>query len=161
MQSRDQAAIVYHLKFTAELGVQTQVIFPMPTDATENTLMSSLTVNEDGGTLGWFMTREGEGIGISGNGSISADMTLSAVSGFDPGSGAPDASLSMQVPDAGPYDYYLVVNKGGGAPAEVEFEYTATRNCGNGCGGKRSWKFSGSAGVGGPAAVTMDFVEEN
>jgi hypothetical protein len=42
----------------------------------------------------------------------------------------------------------------------VEFEYTATRDCGAGCGGKRSWTYKDTASPG-LEPVSMTYVEEN
>ena len=159
-QTKTQAAITYHIKFTGEPTQTTTAIFPMPTDVTNDTLMSSLQASEDGGQVKWFMTMYGNGIGIVGMGTVSADLKVAALEGFPSGEGAPDASLSLHVSDGGPEAYYIDVQRPGLGLTNVEFEYTATRDCGPGCGGKRSWTFSGETSPG-EEPVSMTYVEEN
>ena len=59
----------------------------------------------------------------------------------------------------GGYSRYFRVNKGGASTADVEFEYTASRACGLGCGGQRSWKFSGAVSIGGPQPTMTEYEE--
>jgi hypothetical protein len=159
-QMKDEAAIKFHLKFAAEPGVATTAIFPMPNDAALPSLMSSLMASDPDGGVAFFMIRVGNGVGLVGHGTLSADLSVGAVKGFPSGEGAPDASLTLEATDAGPNEYYMDLNKGASAVAQVEFEYTASRNCGPNCGGKKSWTFSGPISLG-EQVVQMNFVEEN
>ena len=84
---------------------------------------------------------------------------MKALKGVAAGRGPPDLFLTTQVLDAGPAEAYLRVNKSGSAIVTVSFELTASRDCGNGCGGKRSWTFSGPVGIA-LQPVTMNYVEE-
>jgi hypothetical protein len=158
-QARDEASITYRIKFSAEPGASTRVIFPLPTDAAQQSVENTIQV-ADGGTFSLVDQAEGLGAALDGHGDAEASFLVKNLKGFPESSGAPDASLSMHQPDAGPAEMYLRVNKGGFATVNVEFEYTASRDCGNGCGGTRSWKFSGAVGLA-LQSVHMDYVEEN
>jgi hypothetical protein len=62
------------------------------------------------------------------------------------------------VPDASTTERYFQVNKSGSALINIEFEYSATRDCGGSCGGSRSWKYTGPVGLS-VQAVTVEFTE--
>ena len=157
-QMQDEATITYRLKFTSSQAVQTRVIFPLPDDPAQMPIMSGLIV-ADGGSVTYIMANEGLGAALDGLGHAEASFFVKNLGGIDGGSGVPDVKLSMQVPDAGPADVYLRVNKAGTGNVSVEFEYSASRDCGNGCGGKKSWKYSGDVGLA-RQEVHMDYVEE-
>ena len=158
VQSKTEATVKYHLAFTAEPGASTRVIFPLPIDAAQNSVQTAITVS-DGGTIAWVEQAEGLGAALDGHGTASADFFVKNLTGWPESDGPPAAVLSMHQPDAGPGEMYLRVNKGGFATVNVEFEYTATRECGLGCGGKRSWTFSGPVGLT-LQRVSMNYVEE-
>jgi hypothetical protein len=157
-QLHDEASITYRLKFSSSQQVQTRVIFPLPDDGAQMAIMNGL-IPTDGGTVTYIMQAEGVGAALDGLGSAEATYFVKNLSGIGGGSGPPDVKLSLRQPDGGPGDLFLFVNKAGSGSASVEFEYTATRNCGNGCGGTKSWKFTGNAGLG-RQPVHMDYVEE-
>lgn len=157
-QMRDEASITYRAKFSAEAGVSTRVIFPLPTDAAQGPLQTAIVVS-DGGTVSYVQQTEGLGFALDAHGVAEATFFAKNLNGFPASDGPPAAELSMHQPDAGPAELYLRVNKGGSAIVNVDFEYTAARDCGNGCGGKRSWKFSGPVGLA-LQPVHMDYVEE-
>ncbi|MBK7858706.1 MAG: hypothetical protein IPJ65_08810 [Archangiaceae bacterium] len=159
-QAKDEASIVYRIKFSAEEGASTSVTFPLPSDAALTTVQSAIAVT-DGGTIDWV--REDDQLitaKLAGHGIAEATFSVKNLKGFPEGSGAPEATLSFHQPDAGPGDLYVRVNKGGFPTANVEFEYTASRDCGSGCGGKRSWTFSGDVGLA-LQPVHMNYVEEH
>jgi hypothetical protein len=156
-QGMDETSITYTLKFVAEQGVNTRVIFPLPLDAGEVELGLTAT---DGGTVSFIdQTNEGRGAALDGRGTTVATFIGKHVKGFGSSTGLPDVTLSMQQPDGGPGDLYLRVNKGGSAIVHVEYEFTASRDCGNGCGGKRSWTFNDDVGIT-LQPVHMTYVEE-
>ena len=157
-QAKDEAAITYHLQFSAEAGVITEVIFPVPLDAAQDSILALLTAS-DGGTITPVDMSLGKGLSLKGQGAIAADYFVKAVRGWDAGNGAPDAVLSLHVPDGGANEYFVRVNKGGSAQCAIEFEYTAARDCGPGCGGSRSWKYSGNVGTS-IQRISMNYVEE-
>lgn len=158
-QAQDEASVVYRLKFVAEASANTTVTFPLPLDAAKDAILMGL-VAPDGGTISYATGVTVDiGTSLTGRGELEAIFTSKKVPGWPSSNEAPLAMLSRAVPDAGPNDFYIHVNKNGAAMAQVEFEYTASRECGNGCGGKRSWKFSGPVGLA-LQPVTMTYVEE-
>lgn len=144
-QAKDEAAITYRAAFNAEAGVNAKVVFPLPDDASQFTVTQGLVVS-DGGTATIEAFAEGTGLAVEGRGSVSATFVGARVKGLGEG-GIPDAVLSRPVPDGGAGDRYFRVNKGGSALVAVSFEYTASRDCGTACGGKRSWKYEGPVGL--------------
>ncbi len=165
-QSQTEAAVTYHVKFVAEAGVSTSVTFPFPVDGSHDIVLSNLSVLNDAGTLMEVAVRGDTGDGgdiglmLSGFGTVEAEVMVMNASGFPSSNGAPDAGLSMQVGDAGVDTHYIRTNKGGMPIVSVTFEYTATRACGGGCGGEKSWTYTGDVGLG-PQAVQMTYVENN
>lgn len=155
-QEKDEAAITYRARFTAETGVSTQVTFPVPIDASQTELLAGLVIS-GGGTAKLESPDAGGGLTVSGKGEIDATFSASRVKGLG-SEQIPQADLSSASVDGGKGDRFLRVNKGGSAQAQVLFEYTAKRDCGAGCGGERSWNFSGPVGLG-PRAVSMTFEE--
>jgi len=144
-QAKDEAGITYRAAFSAEAGVSTKVVFPLPDDASQFTVTQGLVVS-DGGTATVEALAEGTGLAVEGRGQVTASFTGGRVKGLGEG-GIPEAVLSRPVPDGGAGDRYFRVNKGGSALVAVEFEYTASRDCGTACGGKRSWKYEGPVGL--------------
>ncbi len=157
-QMQDEATITYRLKFSSSQQVQTRVIFPLPDDGAQMAIMNGL-IARDGGAVTYIMQNEGVGTALDGLGSAEATYFVKNLNGIGGGSGAPDVKLSLRQPDGGPGDLFVYVNKAGSGSVDVEFEYTAARNCGNGCGGTKSWKFTGSPGLG-RQPVHMEYVEE-
>lgn len=158
-QEKDEAAVVYRVSFDAEAGVSTKVVYPVPPGDFQAVLMTGLTVT-DGATAVIENTTEGVGLALSGKGKVEASYSNKRVKGaFGTGDNAPDAALTMEVANAGTEQRYFRVNKGGSSVAPVKFEYTVSRDCGNGCGGKREWTFSGSVGLG-PQQVELKYLEE-
>ena len=145
-QRTDEVAVVYRAVFQAEAGVNTEVVFPLPGDGTADAVLAGLAVT-DGGTAARKDTPEGPGLSVQGRGRVEATFSAQAVKGIADGTGIPEAALTRQVPDAGAGTYYVRVNKGGAAIAQIDFEYTASRNCGAGCGGSRGWTYAGSVGL--------------
>ena len=157
-QQEDEASITYKLAFRAGPADNTRVIFPLPSGGALMGIQAGL-MPADGGTVTFIEQLEGLGAGLDGQGSAEASYFVKALNGIGGGRGAPDVTLSMQQPDGGPGDLYLRVNKSGSAVVNVDFEFTASRDCGAGCGGKRSWTFSGPVGIA-LQAVQMTYVEE-
>ena len=155
-QGKDEAAITYRARFSAESGVSTQVHFPAPTDGSQAELLSGLVVS-GGGTATLASPDAGGGLVLSGRGEVEATFSAARVKGLG-SEQVPQAELSSGVPDAGAGERVVRVNKGGSAQAQLEFEYTAERDCGAGCGGRRTWKFSGPVGLG-PQQVSMTYEE--
>lgn len=156
-QAKDEAAVVYRAAFTSAGGVNTTVIFPFPVDGAELQVQQNLMVS-DGGTARVENTAQGLGLAVEGFGHVEASFSAPKLSGLGNG-GIPEAALSRPVPDAGTEERYFHVNKGGSGSTQIDFEYSATRDCGEGCGGKRSWTFQGPVGLS-LQAVTTSFVEE-
>jgi len=157
-QTKDEAAVTYRAAFTSEAGVSAKVTFPLPDDASQQLVTQGLVVS-DGGTARVESSPEGTGLALEGRGRVEASFTSKQVKGLGEGTGVPEAVLSRQVPDGGTGDRYFRVNKGGSAQVAVEFEYTASRDCGGGCGGKRTWKYEGPVGLS-LQEVATDFSEE-
>jgi len=162
-QAEDEASITYRVKFTAGPADNTRVIFPLPEGAARTAIM--MGIMPDAGTVAWVDQGDagpgahGLGAALDARGSAEASYFIKALKGVGGGTGAPDVTLSMQVPDGGPGDLYLRVNKSGSAIVAVEYEFTASRDCGPGCGGKKSWTYSGSVGTA-LQPVQMTYVEE-
>ncbi|MGQ0507296.1 MAG: hypothetical protein ACT4TC_18480 [Myxococcaceae bacterium] len=157
-QTKDQAAILYRAGFSAEAGVVTKVIFPWIADGTAAEAEAALSVT-DGGTVKLETTLDGVGMAVEGKGTVTATYAATRAQGMGGGEGVPEAQLTRPVPDAGTATRYVQVNKGGAASAQIEFEYTASRDCGAGCGGKRGWKYEGPVGLS-RQEVLMVFSEE-
>ena len=157
-QTRTEAAVVYRAGFSAEEGVTTRVTFPLPDDAAQLAVESGYSVT-DGGTVTFVMGDQGIGLALEGKGTQSASFVAKAVKGYADGSGPPEAKLTRPVPDAGVNDYFFSVNKGGSAVAQIDFQYTASRDCGVGCGGSKSWSLTGPVGLA-LQEVTLSYVEE-
>jgi hypothetical protein len=155
-QARDETAITYRAGFKAEAGASTKVFFPFPVDAAASEVSEGLSVT-DGGTAS-VLSDGGTWLVVSGRGEIEASYRATKSKAFGEES-IPSAQLSGEVPDAGPDVRYVTVNKGGTASAQIQFEYTASKDCGGGCGGKRSWTFQGQVGLS-RQEVQMTFVEE-
>lgn len=158
-QSQDEATITWRLSYTQSQQVQTRVTFPLPLVNGVAAHQPDQLLVEDGGTVALSQTSVGQGMGLDALGNAEASFFAKTVKGLGGGTGAPDVHLSMQQPDGGPGALYVHVNKSGAASINIEFEYTAERNCGNGCGGKKSWKFTGPVGLA-LQPVHMDYVEE-
>jgi hypothetical protein len=156
-QERDEAQVIYRAAFTAESGVTTRVTFPWITDPGASAVLAGMTVT-DGGTF-LVDPASGPGFVLEGRGRVEARFQSAKVQGLGNDGKTPDARLSREVPDGGPGDRYVLVNKGGAASAQVELEYTAERRCGAGCGGERSWTFGGAVGLS-QQAISMQFREE-
>lgn len=157
-QTQDEATITYRVKFTSSQAVNTRVIFPLPDDGAQMAVMSGLFA-ADGGTVAFIQQPEGVGTALDGLGNAEASYFVKNLTGIDGGSGPPNVSLSMRRPDGGAGDYFVRVNKAGAGVVNIEFEYTASRDCGSGCGGKKSWKFTGEVGLA-LQPVHMEYVEE-
>lgn len=163
-QQTTEAAVVYRASFTAEEGVSTKVVFPLPDDASRPSIESGLSVTDDGvlvtdgGVVSYVSMPEGVGLALEGHGKIEATFSAKAVRGYPDSTGAPDISLTRRIGDAGT-NYAFAVNKGGSPVAQVDFEYTASRDCGAGCGGSRSFKYAGPVGLA-VQTVTLNYVEE-
>jgi hypothetical protein len=159
-QMQDEATITYRLAFMAGAADNTRVIFPLPNDDGGALMgIQSGLQPSDGGTISWIEQTEGLGAALDARGSAEAEYFVKSLKGVGGGMGPPDVTLSMQQPDGGPGDLYLRVNKSGSATVNVSFEFTASRDCGSGCGGKRSWTFSGPVGIA-LQPVHMNYVEE-
>ncbi len=154
-QKQDEAQVVYRAGFTAEQGVITEVLYPFPSDGLQDAVDAGLTVS-DGGTVKVVDDQQGPALSVTGQGTVTASFTGFHVKGLPAGSGIPAASLSRGSVDAG---YYFRVNKGGSASAQIDFEYTVSRDCGGGCGGTESWKFSGPVGLA-LQVLQLSFTEE-
>jgi hypothetical protein len=160
-QKQGETAITYLASFSAEEGINAVVIFPMPGDGSEPTVQQDITV--DGGTFSLssapqYDDAEGVGFTLVGVGSVSASFYNAHVTGVGGGTAIPPASLTRG-DDAGSNTYYFHVNKPGEAIISIQFEYTAQRDCGGGCGGKQSWTFTGPIGLG-LQAVPLTYTEE-
>jgi hypothetical protein len=160
-QKQNETAITYAASFTAEAGINAVVIFPMPGDGSEPTVQEGILL--DGGTFSLssapqYDDAEGVGFTLIGVGSVSASFFDAHVTGVGSGSAIPTASLTRGA-DAGVNTYYFHVNKPGEAIINVQFEYTAQRNCGGECGGTQSWTFAGPIGLG-LQAVPLTYTEE-
>ncbi|MFZ5467882.1 MAG: hypothetical protein ACOZIN_00480 [Myxococcota bacterium] len=156
-QTKDEAAVTYRASFTAEGGVNAKVVFPFPVDGAALVVEQGLQVS-DAGTARMENAQEGSGLALEGNGYVEVTFSAPKVKGLGSG-GIPEAMLSRPVPDGGMGDRYMRVNKGGSASVQVEFEYTASRDCGASCGGKRSWTYQGPVGLS-LQEVPMGFSEE-
>ncbi|MBI3183114.1 MAG: hypothetical protein HYZ28_13330 [Myxococcales bacterium] len=155
---KDEARLSYRAAFTAEPGVNAKVIFPFPNDGAQLSVEQGLSVS-DGGTARLESTPEGMGLAVEGKGQVEAAFAQERVKGLPAGEGVPEASVSRPVPDGGTGDRYFRVNKGGSASIQVDFEYSATRECGPMCGGKRSWTYRGPVGLS-LQEVQTSFTEE-
>lgn len=154
-QRKDEAAVTYRAAFTSEAGVSAKVVFPFPTDAASSRVRDGLSVS--GGTAQVEQTSEGTGLAVEGKGRVEATFQADRVAGLGEG-GVPEAAISRLVPDGGTAALFRV-NKGGSALLPVELEYTASRDCGAGCGGRRSWKMQELVGLG-LQEVQLEFSEE-
>jgi hypothetical protein len=157
-QLRDEAAITYRAGFSAESGVTTKIYVPFPIDAAADEVKKGLTVT-DGGAVGYEASDGGVFLTVSGRGVIQASYQAARSKAFGSAE-IPDAQLSQQIPDAGSEARYMKVNKGGSATAQVDFEYTVSKDCGAGCGGQRSWTFQGPVGLS-LQEISTQFVEES
>ncbi|MBL8957117.1 MAG: hypothetical protein JNK82_40465 [Myxococcaceae bacterium] len=162
-QAAGEASITYKLKFVAGPADNTRVIFPLPVGPERDAIMAGI-MTSDGGSMAWVEQGDagpgatGLGAALDGRGEASATYFVKALS-VGGGSGLPDVNLSMRRPDGGPGELYLRVNKSGASIVTVEYELTASRDCGAGCGGTKSWKFSGDIGTA-LQPVDMTYVEE-
>jgi len=154
-QTKDETAVTYRASFSAEPGVGTKVVFPWIGDGAAFAAQSALSVS-DGGSFAIETDNEGLGLALSGQGDVSVSFSDAHVTGVGSGTGVPEASLTRPDPDGG---YFFRVNKGGKALVNVQFEYTASRDCGDKCGGTRSWKYSGPVGLA-LQQVTLQYSEE-
>jgi len=145
-QGKDEASLIYRASFRAEAGVQATVAFPFVADGAAAAVQAGLTVT-DGGSFTVEDQPEGRALVVVGQGSVTVLFDGAKVKGLDSAGGIPQAELTRQVPDAGTTERYFKVNKGGVANVQVDFEYTATRDCGPGCGGTRSWTYLGPVGL--------------
>lgn len=157
-QREEEAKVTYRVAFEAETGVVTRVYFPWVADGAVTTVQTGLAVT-DGGTASVESTQDGLGLLLEGKGRVEASFEGGRVNGLSNPGGIPDAKLTREVADGGVGDRWVQVNKGGSATAQIEFEYTAQRDCGGGCGGRRSWTFSGPVGLS-RQVVPMQFTEE-
>ncbi len=156
-QKKDEVALVYRAAFRAEAGVSTKVVFPWIADGTAFEVQQALSVT-DGGTWAIEDSPEGVGLAVTGFGNHAVTFNGSKVKGLEASQGIPAAALTRLVPDGGPGERYFKVNKGGTALVNVDFEYTAIRDCGAGCGGTRSWTYLGPVGLS-VQTVSMEFSE--
>ncbi len=144
-QTKEEAAVVYHASFSAEPGVMTEVLFPFSDDALASAIEGALKVS-DGGTLSVLSDQQGTALKLVGAGRDRRHLRRLEAEGAGErhrrARGRPSPRGSV---DAG---YYFRVNKGGSASCDVGFEYTVSRDCGGGCGGKKSWKYAGAGGAG-------------
>jgi hypothetical protein len=157
-QTKSQVAVVYKATFTAEPGVSASVVYPWPTDGIEAAVLQGIQVS-DGGTVRLVDLPVGKGLSVEGHGSVQATFENTTLEALSSGSAVPEAALTLLVADGGPGDRYFKVNKGGSASLNVEFEYTVSRDCGQKCGGKRSWTYAGPVGLS-VQPVTTTFIEE-
>ncbi len=156
-QQPDEAQLTYRVAFTAEQGVVTRVLFPWIGDGASSAAESSITPL-DGGTAKVEASTDGTALALEGKGHVEWEYRVSRARGLGNERGIPDAQLTRAVPDGGVAERYVQVNKGGAASAQIEFEYTASRDCGSGCGGTRSWKYAGPVGIS-RQVIEMDFTE--
>jgi hypothetical protein len=144
-QTKSQVSVTFRAGFVAEPGVSAAVLVPFPTDGTEAKILEGLLLT-DGGSVRLATIFEGTGLSVEGHGSASASFSVEALEALG-GDGIPDAGMTLQVADGGTEARYFKVNKGGSSTMKIDFEYTVSRDCGRGCGGKRSWTFSGPVGL--------------
>lgn len=156
LHQKDEASVTYRAAFSSEAGVNTKVLFPFPDDGAQLQVERGLV--SSGGSFRLESSAEGVGLSLEGRGRVEVSFRADKVKGLGEG-GIPQASLTRSVPDGGIGDRYVRVNKGGSATLPIEFEYTAARECGDRCGGRRSWTFSGNVGLA-LQEVSMSFVEE-
>ena len=156
-QSQEEVAVTYTATFRAEAGVQTEVVFPFPSDALADGVAAGLTVT-DGGTATVKDTMEGKGLSVVGRGDITASFTAGRMKGLGSGTDIPGGGLTRQVPDAGVSDYYFRVNKGGTPLVQVNFQYDLKKDCGEKCGGEKKWTYAGSVGLA-LQQVTVNYTE--
>ncbi len=145
-QAKSQVAVTFRASFQAEPGVTAAVLVPWPIDGTESEILKNLELS-DGGSVRLATIFEGTGLSVEGHGSASARYSAQSLEALGTGDGIPAAAMTLQVTDAGLGDRYFKVNKGGSSTMKVDFEYTVSRDCGRGCGGKRSWTYSGPIGL--------------
>ena len=156
-QQANETALTYRAVFRAEPGVTAKVTFPWVNDSSALEVQQNLSIT-DGGTFSIEETPQGLGLSISGRGTVTAEYVNARSSSVPGGNGVPQTALTMQLADAGTEARYLRVNKGGTAVLAVEFEYSAVRNCGDTCGGSRSWQFQDTVGLA-VQEVSMQFSE--
>jgi hypothetical protein len=156
-QTQDETAVTWSASWTAEPGINATVAFPAPNEAAAATAIQQGAI-PDGGTFNSFSDPQGNGFALAGLSGVSASYVNARLTGLGSGNALPQASLTRGVPDAG-NSFYFFVNKSGLPIINVTFEYTAQRDCGGGCGGKKSWTFSGSIGPG-IQSVPLTYVEE-
>lgn len=152
-QTQSQVSVTFRAAFQAEPGVSAAVLVPWPNDGLASTILAGLQLS-DGGTARVATIFEGDGLSVEGHGSAEASYTVEALEALGSGDGIPDAGLTLQVADGGIEQRYFKVNKGGSSTMKVQYEYTVSRDCGRGCGGKRSWTFSGPVGLSVQEVVT-------
>jgi len=157
-QTKEETAVHYRASFSAEPGVATKVVFPWLGDGAAFAAQSGLSVS-DGGSFALETDNEGLGLAVSGQGDVSVSFDDAHVTGVGSGKAVPEASLTRLAPDGGTTEYLFRVNKGGKALVNVDFEYTASRDCGAECGGTRSWKYQGSVGLA-LQQVSLQYSEE-
>ncbi len=145
-QTKSQVSVTFRAGFVAEPGVSAAVLVPWPNDGTEAKILEGLQLT-DGGSVRVAAIFEGTGLSVEGHGSATASYRVEALEAIGSGDGIPEASLSLQVDGGSSADRFFKVNKGGSSTMKVEFEYTVSRDCGRGCGGKRSWTYSGPVGL--------------
>jgi hypothetical protein len=156
-QAKDEVAVSYRASFRAEAGVQTEVVFPFPSDALAADIQSGLSVS-DGGAFEVKDTNEGRGLSLVGRGDVSISFSSARLKGLGSGTGIEGGGLHRLVPDAGVSDYSFRVNKGGTPTAQVDFQYELKKDCGDQCGGTKRWTYAGSVGLG-PQQVTVNYTE--
>jgi hypothetical protein len=157
-QKQDETQVTYNASFTSSQG-DANVVFPSPNDNSAATVQAGLAI-ADGGTFSTFDDGHGTGFALeSFVGAASMTYTNAHLTGLGSGAALPQVALFRQDPDGGPNDYFFVVNKAGEPIVQVQFEYTAQRDCGSHCGGKRSWTYSGQVGTG-LQVVTLSYTEE-
>ena len=137
--------MTYRASFVAEPGVSAAVLCPWA-DVVDTQILAGLGFT-DGGSARVATIFEGTGLSVEGHGSAEASFHVEKLEAFGTGDGIPDAKLTLQVVDGGLGDRYFKVNKGGSSTMKVQFEYTVSRDCGRGCGGSRSWTYSGPIGI--------------
>lgn len=153
-QSRTQVAVTYSAGFNAEAGVNTEVIFPLPEGMLAQQLVDVIAVS-NGGTATLSASDAGVGLSVKGKGAVTASAKGN-FGGFPESAGVPEVTLSRTAAEAGAY--LFSVNKGGSALVQVDYSFSAGRDCGGGCGGSRSWNYAGPVGLG-PQPITVNFKE--
>ena len=156
-QAKDEVAVNYRASFGAETGVQTEVVFPFPSDALAADIEAGLLVS-DGGTATVKDTNEGRGLSLVGRGHISVSYSSAKLKGLGSSTAIEGGGLTRQLTDAGVSDYTFRVNKGGTPLAQVDFQYQLEKDCGDKCGGTKRWSYAGSVGLG-PQQVTVNYTE--